>query len=147
MHPHDELIRAARRYVREVHGPDYRCEVIRLVIHGERLPLVIPVPRNGDGAAEPDSRRPSPDPPARHGDDYRSVHWFGSDYLFNGTQAAVVKVLWEAWEDGEPVVGGETLLEAAAMDNSRIRDIFRGHPAWGTMIVPVGRGSYSLKEP
>lgn len=55
MHPHDELIRAARRYVREIHGEGCRCEEVRLVIFGERRPVLILVPRNGD--AEPDSRR------------------------------------------------------------------------------------------
>lgn len=59
MHPHDELIKAARRYVREVHGDGCRCEEVRLVIHGERRPVLILVPRGGTTAAEPG--QPDPD--------------------------------------------------------------------------------------
>jgi hypothetical protein len=94
-----------------------------------------------------------PPPPAaptgfpRHCPDYRFVHWFGTDYTFTPTQAAVVRQLWEAWEDGTPGMGQETLLEGAKSEGSRLRDLFRGHPAWGTMIAALGKGLFALTPP
>lgn len=90
--------------------------------------------------------------PARHSSDYRSVHWFGTDYNFTPTQAPVVTALWAAWENGTPELGHATLFEASgsAMDSSsgRLLDIFRDHPAWMTMIVSGStKGSYRLQEP
>ena len=47
-----------------------------------------------------------------HSPDFRSVNWYGTVYEFTGNQAIVVKVLWEAFHSGVPVVGDQTLLEA-----------------------------------
>ena len=33
-----------------------------------------------------------------HSDDFRSVFWYGISYVFTPTQAACIRVLWEAWE-------------------------------------------------
>ena len=45
-------------------------------------------------------------------------------------------MLWEAWENGTPVVGDGALLQKAGVgDKQRLRDVFKNHPAWGTMIV------------
>jgi hypothetical protein len=96
-----------------------------------------------------------PPPPAiaapggspRHSADFRSVHWFGADYTFTPTQAAVVRQLWEAWEDGTPGVGQETLLAGAGSEGSRLRDLFRGHAAMGSMIVALGKGLFALADP
>jgi hypothetical protein len=91
--------------------------------------------------------------PARHSPDFRSVHWFGADYQFTAGQAAVIGVLWNAWENGCPNVGHETLLSAAGLDNKRLVDVFKrkgqAHPAWGTMIVssPTNKGTCRLQEP
>jgi hypothetical protein len=87
-------------------------------------------------------------PPARHGADFRSIHWFGSDYSFSPTQAACVRVLWEAWEDGIPDVGQAAILEAAGSETERLRSLFVGHPAWGVLIVVGGgKGTYRLAQP
>jgi hypothetical protein len=83
----------------------------------------------------------------RHSADYRSVHWFGADYTFTPTQAAVIRQLWEAWEDGTPGLGQETLLEGAGSTGDRLRDVFRGSPAWGTLVVPLGKGLFALAPP
>lgn len=83
-----------------------------------------------------------------HSSDFRSAHWFGTQYSFTPNQAACVKVLWKAWESGACDVGGETLLEAADASTNRVDVVFRNSLAWGTMIVR-GRtkGSYRLIEP
>jgi hypothetical protein len=113
-------------------------------------PAVTPLPASGRDpppAAGPHTT-PGPTPaPAdypRHSPDYRSVHWFGCDYTFTPTQAAVIRQLWEAWEDGTPGVGQETLLEGAGSTGDRLRDVFRGSPAWGTLVVALGKGLFAL---
>src|SRR5260370_5202033 len=77
----------------------------------------------------------NPLPPTRHSSDFRSVHWFGQFYTFTRTQAACVKELWEARENGTPVVANYTILEAAKSEQSRVKDGFKQkgkkQPAWG----------------
>jgi hypothetical protein len=90
--------------------------------------------------------------PARHSPDFCSVHWYGQDYDFTPSQASVVGVLWAAWENGTPAVHQQTLLDHAGSsmaDSSkpRLRDLFRNHPAWGTMIRSgVRQGTHRLVE-
>ena len=85
---------------------------------------------------------------ARHSQDYRSVHWFGTDYSFTPYQAACIKILWEAWRNGTPDVGVETILEKAGSESSRLVDVFKNNNAWQKMIVSgKTKGSYRLKEP
>jgi hypothetical protein len=87
-------------------------------------------------------------PPARPSPDFRSVHWYGTVYAFTATQAAIVTLLWKAWENGTPDVGADTLLETVDAETSRLVDIFRDHPAWGTMIVDgQTKGSKRLAGP
>jgi hypothetical protein len=89
-------------------------------------------------SAPPDPEAVKPLSPARHSPDFRSVHWYGTDYTFNEAQAAIVAVLWEAWENGTPDVGHRTLLDKAKVAYDRLPDVFKvkgeSHPAWGTMI-------------
>jgi hypothetical protein len=95
--------------------------------------------------ADPEADKPLL--PARHSKDFRSVRWYGDDYHFSPTQAACVKVMWEEWEKGTPDLGQETILEHPEVEaeSKRLVDVFKGHPAWGKMIVK-GRtaGSYRL---
>jgi hypothetical protein len=86
---------------------------------------------------------------ARHSLDYRSVRWCGTDYTFTSVQAACVKLLWEAWENGTPELGQATILEHeyVGSESSRLVDLFKKHPAWQTMIVSgTTSGSYRLAE-
>ncbi len=84
----------------------------------------------------------------RHGPDFRSCHWFGTDYTFTAMQAACVKVLWEAWNNGTPEVGQQTILETANLESARLKDLFKDHAAWGTMIVEGStNGAFRLAEP
>lgn len=86
---------------------------------------------------------------ARHSEDFCSVHWFGCDYTFSGTQAAAVKVMWSAWENGTPDLLGETILRAAESQSDYLSDLFKHHEAWGGMIVanPSVKGAYRLHAP
>ncbi|MCI0351197.1 MAG: hypothetical protein L0Z53_17375 [Acidobacteriales bacterium] len=88
--------------------------------------------------------------PTLHSPDFRSVRWYGTCYSFTANQASVVGTLWASWEQGTPDVGDETLLKAADHEAPprSLRDVFRDHPAWGTMIVSAGsKGSHRLTEP
>lgn len=69
-------------------------------------------------------------------------------FAFGGErQRRAVVALHEAWEDGRPDVPEQELMDAAGSDG-RARDLFRGHPAWRTLVVPGERaGTYRLAEP
>jgi hypothetical protein len=87
---------------------------------------------------------------AVHSPDFRSVGWFGTVHSFTAGQARVVETLWNAWEQGTPDVGDETLLKAVDHEAppASLRNLFRNHPAWGTMIVSGGsKGAHRLAEP
>ncbi len=87
---------------------------------------------------------------AYHSVDFRSVCWFGSKYTFTGTQAACVRVLWQAWaKKGAPTMSQATILDAAGSTGARLRDAFNKgkHPAWNTMIVKSGKDAFRLAEP
>lgn len=78
-----------------------------------------------------------------HSADFRSVIWHGQPYSFTPTQAAIVKQLWAAHQNGTPELGGQTLLEGADSQSGDLSQLFHRHRAWGSMIVPGGtRGSY-----
>jgi hypothetical protein len=98
-------------------------------------------------------RLPFPPPPPSedtgHSTDYRSCTAHGEDYAFSPAQAAVVRQLWEAHDDGSAAIGQETLLEGAGLDGGRMRDVFRSkggmHPAWGVLVVQgAAKGTFRL---
>lgn len=83
----------------------------------------------------------------RHSPDFRSVSWFGTRHSFTPTQAAIVKVLWNAWENDTPDVGHETLLEEAGSESKRLVDVFKGHETYKQLIGQgETKGSYQLIE-
>ena len=60
----------------------------------------------------------------------------------------MVRVLWEAWQNGTPDVGQDYLIEQADAASGRLADVFKGSPAWKTLVVPgESRGAYRLAEP
>lgn len=143
--PNDSLFEAIRSWLR-VNYPQEIPRRVRIDVVGDPDPIILKVPRGTCQAAKVETL------PARHSPDYRSVDWFGQSYTFTTTQAACVAALWEAWEQGTPTMGQEAVLEAAGSSARRLDHVFRDgesqpHPAWGTMIVPAGRGSYRLCEP
>lgn len=101
----------------------------------------------GEPLAAAPPAAPEAPPTARHSADFRSVHWFGAKHSFTPTQAACVKLLWEAWENRTPEVGQEWILQHPDVESEskRLVDLFKVHAAWGTMIVK-GRtdGSFRL---
>ena len=89
-------------------------------------------------------------PAARHSADFTYVRWFGVEYTFAlGVQADAVRVLWEEWERTGLGLHQQTIRERidAERDNFQIPKAFRGHPAFGMMIVSGGDGRYRLNPP
>ena len=99
---------------------------------------------------------PQPDPPSisepspesqefQHSPDYASVNWLGQQYQFNKKQATCVRLLHEAWFEGTPYLSGQHLL-SEILSASRMSDLFKGHPAWNSLIVSgERRATYRLK--
>jgi hypothetical protein len=84
----------------------------------------------------------------RHSPDFTSVIWFGISYSFTPGQAAIVRRLWEAWENGTPELNQQAILEDAGLESKRLSDLFKKHPAWKVMIVAGRtRGSFRLAPP
>lgn len=85
-------------------------------------------------------------PANRHSTDYCSALWDAVEYTFTTMQAACVGVLWKNWEQGTPTISEATILEEAGSAAARLRDVFdKGqHPAWGTVIIPAGKGRFRL---
>jgi len=87
---------------------------------------------------------------ASHAPDFTSVNWFGVKYEFSkGQQSNSVKHLWHAWENGghslsQEMIGDRIGSEARPF---RLSPVFRGHPAWGTMIQRGKKGVYRLVPP
>ena len=85
---------------------------------------------------------------AAHSPDFRSVNWFGTVYEFTPNQAACVKLMWEASENGTPSVGDQTILVAADSNSERLSLVFRDHAAWSTLIVEgQTKGTHRLADP
>jgi len=87
-----------------------------------------------------------------HNEDFTKVRWDGKTYKFDTQQQTLaIKYLWENKRAREKNIG-EVIGSSA--DNFRLFHIFRQkgkkktkmHPAWGTMIVPDGKGVYALAE-
>ena len=93
----------------------------------------------------PPSREQDEEQLARHSPDFRSVNWYGENYDFTAKQAACVRLLWGAWEQGTPVLSEAYIVEQVGC--CELRSLFKRSPAWGTMIVPAGKGKFQLRAP
>lgn len=88
-------------------------------------------------------------PANRHSEDYSTVLWQGLSYAFSPSQARAVEILWKAYENGTPDVHQASIHEriGSSSESQRLRDIFKNHPAWGTMIVAgEGKGMFRLSS-
>lgn len=137
--PDDPLFVAAQSEISRRYGEQERPATI-LIVTNSGLKVRVDVPAYW---------RASPPQPRQAGNahtvDFRSVNWDGQFHTFTETQAACVRILWEAWEQGVPEMGQHAVLEAADSDQKRLDAVFAQHPAWGTMIVPGStRGTFRL---
>ena len=116
--------------------------------------LSVPISPHDTAPTEtPPPRSPDDPPRVSYSPDFCAVSWHdGTLYTFTGMQREVVAALFRAHEDGHEWVSQETLLELAESESLRLRDLFKGHPAWGVMIESAVRsggppGSYRLAMP
>lgn len=81
-----------------------------------------------------------------HSPDYRSVTHRGIRYPLTQQQAQAIKVLHEAYEEGNRELSGAFILEKIeSAKSSRLRDVFRSsREAWTALIKQPRRGSYRL---
>ncbi len=90
-------------------------------------------------------------PHASHDPQFRSVHWFGADYTFSPQQARCVKVLWNYWMLGTPIIREQIVLEITGIVARSLKEVFMTPPgkgAWGKMIGDGDRrGTVRLIEP
>lgn len=109
-----------------------------------------PVPDELFVSANEDARRVDSTAFASHSADFRSVLWKGTQHDFTESQSRVVMALWEAWENGTPVLSDATLLEAIDHEAppARLDMVFRDSSAWKELIVSGQRkGTKKLNFP
>lgn len=91
-----------------------------------------------------------------HSDDFSCVWWHGRYFTFNERQAEVLRILWENWERGTPLVRQAYVLAQAAenlegLDGKRFSNVFRQyrkpHTALGWMIHVDSQGRVQLGTP
>lgn len=83
-----------------------------------------------------------------HLPDYSQVSLNGEPYLFTGEiQRSAIRILHAASRSGQPWLTGKTLLKQAGSSDLSMRmgNLFRRHPAWGTIVVSNSRGQYRLR--
>lgn len=82
-----------------------------------------------------------------HSDEYRSIVIDGVKFELGYFQAQIVKVLHQAWLDGDPWRHGPSLLTAVGAGSPRLVDLFKSQPEWRRLIHSDGRGRYRLELP
>jgi hypothetical protein len=89
-------------------------------------------------------------PPFKLGRGGRSCVWGARKFFFTDMQGDIVRQLWRAFKNGTQDVSQGALLEKAGsgMDKPNLKKLFKGHEAWGTLIVPgATKGTYRLAGP
>jgi sugar/nucleoside kinase (ribokinase family) len=80
--------------------------------------------------------------------DFRSGLWDGQEMTFTPTQAGVISILWDALQKRTPELSQKHVLIKAGSDAKRIKDLFRDHKAWGTLIQQgATKGTVRLGRP
>jgi hypothetical protein len=93
----------------------------------------------------PDSDCSDRHPHFRHSPDFRSVVLSGKQYILTRLQAAVVRVLYEAYLHGTPVLSYEGILGQIGSNSANLRDIFKSNPdAWRELLVRERKGTCRL---
>jgi hypothetical protein len=74
---------------------------------------------------------------------FRSAVVGDQEYSFTDKQALVVEALYDAWRNGSRRLH-QTEIQGTAKTNQRIGQLFRGHPAYDSLIKHDGAGHYWL---
>ena len=110
---------------------------------------LLEVEKMAQTAPQPDPppiSEPSPEPQEfEHSVDYRRVDWQGKKFRFSLMQSRVVRLLHEEFKEGRDELGAAVLLDGSDSTGEYVRDIFRRHCAWGTLIIKgEGKGTHKL---
>lgn len=71
----------------------------------------------------------------------------GQYYSFGDMQAKVVRLLYEAAEEGEPWQNGKRILGKVGSQSYSLSNVFKRHPAWGKNFIQTDKsGSYRLSN-
>ena len=110
---------------------------------------LLEVEKMAQTAPQPDPppiSEPSPEPQEfEHSVDYRRVDWQGKKFRFSPMQSRVVRLLHEEFKEGRDELGAAVLLDGSDSTGEYVRDIFRRHCAWGTLIIKgEGKGTHKL---
>jgi hypothetical protein len=82
------------------------------------------------------------------GDDSRQIRWRGVVHTLAENQFKIIKVLYDAYKKGGPVVPKERLLAAVGSPRAEVRSFFRDSPLWNDLIIKgERRGTYRLNLP
>lgn len=80
-------------------------------------------------------------------DDFTSFLLNGQEYTFGIMQAKVIRLLWQARENGQPWVYGKRMLSDIGSGSERIKSLFSRNPVWRKLIVSDKKGKYKLNLP
>ena len=95
-----------------------------------------PAPKS-ESSPEPQEFVPSPD--------YRRVDWRGKKFHFSPMQSHVVRLLHEEFQTGRGELGDAWVLERVGSQGKYLRDLFRRHGAWGTLVIEgENKGTHKL---
>jgi len=79
----------------------------------------------------------------RYSPDFHGIYWKEKIFKFNKSQAIIVKALFKAYLNKASHLGGTYLSELAGREGKQMKDIFKNHPAWKTLIIGKS-GNYRL---
>ena len=81
-------------------------------------------------------------------DNYRTVKYLPSGEMFHFTnmQAEAIRILHEAYKNGNPVKTAGEILTACKSDQNYLGKLFgyNNHPAWNNLIIVIGNGAFRL---
>ncbi len=77
-------------------------------------------------------------------EDFRTVKTKNTEYLCTFTQGRVINRLWENLKKGITKLHQDILLEDLGICSKKLKDVFKKSPAWKKLVVPIGKGYYSL---
>jgi hypothetical protein len=84
----------------------------------------------------------------KHAPDFSWIRCDLGVFDFTPAQRSVVQALWEDWEQDGLGLSGAYLTDRTGTEPKEFRNVFKGHPAWKTLIITAGRSDmYRLALP
>ena len=75
---------------------------------------------------------------------FRVIHFEGENHQFGEIQARILKLLYDAQNQGEPWQSGKVILKNAGSQSFTLSNIFKHKPVWKKIIISDKRGRYRL---